>query len=449
MATADRRSELQSPRTPTRRQVLTTTAVAATGALLTPHVSIAQVGSDERIVIGLMGAGGRGTSVAAGFAALPNVVVKYACDVDPKRAETAAGTIGKKVPEGALKPVPLADFRRMLDDKDVTAIAIATPNHWHAPAAILAASAGKHVYVEKPCSHNPREGELLVEAARKHNRCIQHGTQRRSWAKIIEAMDKVKSGAIGPVRIARCWYTNARKTIGKGMPAAPPAGLDWALWQGPAPAKEFRDNYLHYTWHWFWHWGNGECGNNGVHGLDLGRWGLGVDCPKTVTSSGGRYYFDDDQETPDTQWTTFDYGDKLLTWEGKSCHPRGVEASLSGFGVAFYGEQGTIVLDSSGYTTYDPKNKEVAVVKPGKGEAGEDLHFNNFLAAIRANDPKKLTAEVAEAASSSLLCHVANIAQRTGRTIHLDPQTKQLKTDDAEAKKLWSREYQKGWEPKV
>jgi predicted dehydrogenase len=403
--------------------------------------------SADQIVVGVVGMGGRGTAVASSFASLPNVVVKYVADVDEGRANAGAKAVGAKAQanKNSPAPSPLTDFRKILDDKDVQAVAIATPNHWHAPAAILACAAEKHVYVEKPCSHNPREGELLVEAARKHERMVQHGTQRRSWPKIVEGIAKVKAGELGPVRLARCWYTNSRKSIGRGKAGPPPAGLDWSLWQGPAPEKDFHDNYVHYNWHWFWHWGNGECGNNGIHSLDVARWGLGVDCPKVVTSGGGRYYFEDDQETPDTQFVTYDYGDKLITWEGKSCHPRGPEVGASGFGIAFYGDNGTIVFDSTGYAIYDLKNKEVAKV-PGSG--GDNVHTQNLVDAIRGNDPKKLAAPIGEGASSTLLCHLANIAQRTGRTIHLDP-AKKVIVDDPEATKLWSREYRKGWEPKV
>lgn len=446
-------SPLQSPRSlqKSRREVMRAGVAITAAAMLTPHVrgadAVGALGSGERIVLGVMGLGGRGMGVAAGFASLPGVQVKYVCDVDEKKAGAAVLSVGKKAEaQKVAAPTALGDFRKALDDKEITALVIAAPNHWHAPAAILAATAGKHVYVEKPCSHTPREGELIVEAARKNNRCIQHGTQRRSWAKIIEAINKIKAGEIGPVRLARCWYTNVRKSIGKGKLANPPEGFDWALWQGPSPDMDFHDNYVPYNWHWFWQWGNGECGNNGVHGLDVGRWGLGVDCPKKVTSNGGRYYFDDDQQTPDTQFTTFDYGDKLLTWEGKSCHPRGPEGS--GFGVAFYGESATIVCDSAGYVMYDLKNKEMSAGKPAAGESGDAVHFTNFLDAVRANDPKKLNAEVAEAASSTLLCHLANIAQRTEKTLHMDPVKKQL-IGEPEAQKLWTKEYRKGWEPKV
>jgi predicted dehydrogenase len=410
--------------------------------------ALAQVGSEQRIAVGVMGMS-RGLGLSSAFAGLPNCAVKYVCDVDEKvLASAVKGTVAK---QSANKTTPdvaevqgVKDFRRMLDDKGVHAIAIAAPDHWHAPAAILALAAGKHVYVEKPCSHNPREGELLVEAAKKSGKCVQHGTQRRTWAKCVEAIQKVKDGAVGKVTMSRGWYNNSRKGIGKGKPAPVPANLDWDLWQGPAPAREFHDNYVHYNWHWFWHWGTGEAGNNGVHGIDLCRWGLGVDYPKRVVAGGGRYHFDDDQETPDTHFVTYDFGDKVIHWEGRSCHPRGVEGG-GGFGAAFYGDQGTLICDGVGYAIYDLKNKEVAKV-PGTG--GDATHCQNFLDAVRANDPSKLNAPIREGHLSTLYTHLGNIAWRTGKTIDLDPATGQV-VGNEEARKLWSREYRQGWEPRV
>src|SRR5262249_2593679 len=200
-------------------------------------------------------------------------------------------------------------------------LTVATCNHWHAPATILACAAGKHVYVEKPCSHNPNEGELMVAAARNHKRFVQMGNQRRSWPKIIEAMDQLHKGIIARGYLAQSWYYNRRPSIGHGKEAPIPEGLDYDLWQGPAPRRPFKSNYLHYNWHWFWHWGNGELGNNGIHMIDLCRWGLGVDYPVRVTSAGGRYRYADDQETPDTQVVAFEFeGRKTITWEGLSCN---------------------------------------------------------------------------------------------------------------------------------
>jgi predicted dehydrogenase len=401
------------------------------------------------VVVGVMGLS-RGLALSSAFASLPNCVVKYVCDVDEKVLAagvkgTAAKQAANKTTKGVEGPQGVGDFRRMLDDKDVEAIAVATPDHWHSPAAILALAAGKHVYVEKPCSHNPREGEMLVEAAKKSGKCVQHGTQRRTWPKVVEAIEKVRGGEIGKVTMSRGWYNATRGSIGRGKPAAVPAGLNWDLWQGPAPAKEFHDNYVHYNWHWFWHWGTGEAGNNGVHAIDLCRWGLGTGVPKRVVAGGGRYHFEDDQETPDTHFITYDFGDRVIHYEGRSCHPRGPENNGSGFGAAFYGDKGSLLCDGVGYAIYDLKNKEVAKV-PGTG--GDGGHCENFLEAIRANDPSKLHAPISEGAVSALYCHLGNIAWRTGRTVNLDPAAGRI-VGDAEQDKLWAREYRAGWEPRV
>ncbi|MFO0847948.1 MAG: Gfo/Idh/MocA family oxidoreductase [Gemmataceae bacterium] len=227
------------------------TFLGATAAALPATVWAAP---SDKVVVGVMGAGGRGTSLAKTFAGLPNVEVAYVCDPDEKRVNAAAAAVGKG---GKSQPKAVGDFRRILDDKAVDALVCAAPNHWHGPATILACAAGKHVYVEKPCSHTAREAELMVEAARKHDRRVQVGTQRRSYPGIQEAVAKLHDGVIGRVYFAQGWYTNDRASIGNGKEGPPPAGLDYDLWQGPVPRRPFRTNTLHYTWHWFWHWGNG------------------------------------------------------------------------------------------------------------------------------------------------------------------------------------------------
>jgi predicted dehydrogenase len=336
----------------------------------------------------------------------------------------------------------LTSADRILDDKDVDAIAIAAPDHWHAPATILACAAGKHVYVEKPCSHNAREGELALEASRKHKRVVQHGTQRRSWPKVAEAIQRLREGVIGRLIMSRGWYNNRRGSIGRGTPAPIPANLNYDLWQGPAPERPFRSNILHYNWHWFWHWGTAELGNNGIHALDICRWGLGVDYPTRVTSAGGRYHFDDDQETPDTHLCTFEFPDnKIIAWEGRSCHPHGFEGS--GFGISFFGEGGSLLITDAGYRILDKNDKEIQKVT---GPAGDADHFKNFLNCIR--DGKRPVADIEEAHKSTILCHLGNIAYRTGRSLATDPKSGRIKADD-DAMKLWSRDYRPGWEPKV
>jgi len=380
---------------------------------------------------------GRGRAHLTGFRGVPNVEIGYVCDVD--RDRLGAGL--KQVAERQQRPPQaVTDFRRILDDSGVDVLSIAAPNFWHAPAAILACAAGKHVYVEKPGSHNLREAELMVEAARKYDRRVQMGNQRRSFPAIIEAIEKLRAGAVGRLLFARCWYRSSRGTIGRGAPAAIPDRLDYDLWQGPAPVRPYLDNLVHYNWHWRWHWGGGELANNGIHALDLARWGLGVEHPRRVSYVGGRYHFQDDQETPDTGTAIFDFGDKGITWDGSSCHPRkGEDLSF----VSFYGTDGSLAMTSAGYTIHDLSGREVA---KNPGRAGDGPHFRNFADAIRKGT--KLNSEIGEGQISTRLCHLGNIAHRLGRTLDLDPRTGRVIGEDG-VNRLWSREYRPGWEPKV
>ena len=401
----------------------------------------------SKVIVGVMGMGGRGSALAKSIQTQPGVEVAYVCDVDRRRAGPVAEALGKT----GKAPQMVYDFRRILDDKSVDALIVATGNHWHAPAAILACAAGKHVYVEKPCSHNPREGELTIEAARKYNRHVQMGSQRRSVAHIAEAIEQLHSDAIGRVYLAQSWYANMRSAVARGELTSVPSEFDYELWQGPAPRQPFRDNIHPYNWHWFWHWGNGELGNNGVHFLDVCRWGLGADYPIRVASSGGRYRYQDDQETPDTHLVAFEFeGGKSASWHGLSCNRfpdgRGVRGTI----VHFHGEKGSLAVSDSGYTIYDPAGKEI---RPGGNPGGAvdypgfvTSHLGNFLGAIRGNE--KLKAEIEEAHKSTLLCHLGNIAHRVGRSLRCRSQDGHILGDE-EAANLWTREYEKGWEPTV
>lgn len=423
-----------------RREFLTqsTLAGAAAGLALAGQATPARAAANEKVVVGIMGLS-RGAALADHFAKLKESEIKYLCDVDRERLAKCAKAVEQVT---GRSPELITDFRKILDDKSVDALVCAAPNHWHAPATILACKAGKHVYVEKPCSHNPREGELMVEAARKYQRAVQMGTQRRSGVGTREAIKRLQEGAIGRIYLVRAWYNSARGSIGQGKPAQVPSNLDYDLWQGPAPRRDYLDNLVHYNWHWRWHWGNGELGNNGVHTLDLCRWGLGVDYPVRVTSSGGRYCYDDDQETPDTQTVAYEFeGKRMITWEGMSCHRRQVAFIL------FYGEKGTLDLESDGhFTIYDDKDKEVSKFKsPGLGHVE---HVVNFLNAIRDGKPLALNTEIAEGYKSTLLCHLGNIAQRTGRALTCDPANGHI-LNDPQAMQFWSREYEKKWEPSV
>jgi predicted dehydrogenase len=426
-----------SRRTFLKQSTLATAALATTQ--LTRQVRAAGDSPNEAVVLGVIGVNGRGRALADSFATLGGARIAYICDVDQRAVDHTIEALAGKQPQ---TPQGVTDLRRVFDDKAVDGVVIATPDHWHGPAAIMACGAGKHVYVEKPACHNPREGELMIEAARKNQRIVQVGTQRRSMPGIREAVERVHAGEIGNVLFSRGWYNANRKPIGHGKPAEVPSWLNYALWQGPAPERPYQDNVIHYNWHWFWHWGTGELGNNGIHSLDICRWGLKVDYPTRVSAGGGKYFFDDDQETPDTQVVTWDFGDKAITWEGRNWHHHGFEGST--FGIAFYGDKGSLVTDGRDYKIYDSDGKLLAT-EP-KGFDGHDPHLRNFLACVRSGE--RPIADIEEGHKSTLLCHLGNMAYRTGRTLDCDPTNGHVKNDTG-AMELWGREYRPGWEPQV
>lgn len=413
-------------------------ATLATCSNLTLLAQNAASGAANSIAIGIMGVNGRGKALAAGFAKQPNVRVAAICDVDSRAILSCSQVV---VDADQPKPAEFSDIRKMLEDKSLDAIAVAAPNHWHAPAAILACKAGKHVYVEKPLSHTPREGELAIEAARKYDRVVTMGAQRRSWPAIREGIERIHAGELGRVLYSRGWYNSRRNSIGKGAQSPPPNWLNYELWQGPAPEAAFQSNILHYNWHWFWNWGNGELGNNGIHALDLCRWGLQVDYPTCVVSGGGKYRWEDDQQTPDTHTVTYDFGDKAIHWEGLSWSALGFEHSQ--FGVSFHAEKGSMTMTDSGYAIFDQQNKPK---EKKEGAEGLEIHLADFLTAI--SDKRKPNADVEEAHKSTLLCHLGNIAYRTNSTLTLDPKTGHIQNNPA-AEALWTKDYRTGWEPTV
>jgi predicted dehydrogenase len=315
---------------------------------------------------------------------------------------------------------------------------------------------GKHVYVEKPCGQNPHEGEMIVTAMQRYGKLIQMGNQRRSFPSLIEAVNLVHNGIIGNTYFAKGWYANNRTSIGYGKVVPVPATLNYELWQGPAPRKPYQDNLIHYNWHWFWHWGTGEACNNGTHEIDCCRWFLNVDYPSKVTSTGGRYAFKDDWQTPDTQVAGFEFGDKkAITWESRSCNIYPVEGAGRGFII--YGDKGTLVNKGGGdYAIYDKDNHLVKAVKsevvadpsnPVSANGNLDFyHFSNFIDAVKGET--KITSPVTEGSKSVLLCHLANIAQRVGRTLYCNPANGHI-IDDAEAMALWGRTYEPGWQPEI
>lgn len=406
----------------------------------------------EKIVVAVMGVNGRGNALTRELARLDGFEVAYICDVDEravaKSIETASMGGKNKKPKG------ITDFRKALDDKDVDAIVIAAPDHWHTPASILALQAGKHVYVEKPCGHNAKEGEMLVEAQQKYGKIVQMGNQQRSAPESIQAIREIREGVIGRPYFAKAWYANTRGPIGNGQKAAVPSWLDYELWQGPAPRKPYQDNLIHYNWHWFKHWGTGEICNNGTHEIDICRWALDVDYPVRVSSNGGRYHYDDDWQFYDTQIANFDFeGDKTITWEGRSCNGRNVEER--GRGSAIYGTEGTMIIDRNGFVLYDKDSKKVKEVTPEQKNAtmdtvgGDNLtayHFVNFGDAVREGAVQN--SHIVEGHKSVLLCHLGNIAQELGQSLQTDPKNGHIQ-DNPDAMKMWGREYASGWEPSL
>lgn len=411
------------------------------------------IGANEKIRVGMMGVYSRGLALAKNFAIQKNAQVVTVSDVD-SRASGACISAVEKIQKS--RPADVRDFRKALEYKELDALVIAAPDHWHAPAAILASAAGKHVYLEKPCSHNPHEGELLVKTMDKHRNLIQMGNQRRSWSNVQAAIGELHNGVIGRPYFAKTWYTNNRPSIGNGKETAIPAWLDYELWQGPAPRRPYKDNLIHYNWHWFWNWGTGEALNNGVHTIDMARWGLNAGFPSRVTSAGGRYRYKDDWETPDTQVITLEFDNNTsITWEGRSCNGRTVEGS--GVGVVFYGESGSMQIGSdNGYTVYDLENKVIKTIRDEKvvdprnvsnpTDELDSYHIQNFLSAVAGKD--KTNSPISDGHKSTLLCQLGNIAFRTGNSLKIDPSTGHI-LNDAAAERHWSREYQTGWEPVI
>jgi predicted dehydrogenase len=438
-----------------RREFMKKTAVSAAGIGLLGSYGFAapkRTGANDMIRVAVLGTNSRGAALAGGFALTPGIGVAYICDVDENAVGKGIDAVAKAGQQSPAKGV--RDFRSVLDDRSVDAVVIAMPDHWHAPAAIMALQAGKHVYIEKPGSHNPREGELVDMAAKKYGKVVQMGNQRRSWPNVIEAIRELRSGIIGVPHYARTWYGANRAPIGFGKEVPVPAGLDYDLWQGPAPRRPFRDNLIHYNWHWFWHWGTGELLNNGTHFIDLARLGLGVEYPVKVSSHGGRYAYSDDWETPDTQVTVFDFAEnKTIMWEGRSCNRRPVEGL--GAAVSFHSEKGTMVVSNDMYIVYDNDNNEIKKFTTGQETAvdltgaGFDMdagHIMDFANCIRTGERPR--SDFYDSNKSVLLCHLGNIAHRTGRSLQCDPRNGRI-TGDEEAMRLWGREYEPGWEPRV
>jgi predicted dehydrogenase len=415
-----------------RRYFLPTIAAAAAGLRT-------GTAANDRINVAIIGVRGRGRALAAGFAKLADANVECLVDVDDRVIGAAADAVEKS---GGKRPRSERDMRRVFDDKNIDAVVIATPDHWHAPAAIMACDAGKDVYLEKPCSHNIREGRLVVEAARRNKRIVQHGTQARSRAITRQAIEYVQSGKIGRVMMAKAWDVQKRADIGHKPDSVVPAGVDYDTWIGPAPALPFNDNRFHYTWHWHWNYGTGDAGNDGAHQIDMARWALGVELPTEVSGTGAKLFFDDDQMTPDTINATFKYpAGRMLMFEMRIWNPYAMEGAENG--VAVYGGDGMVQIAKWdrlwGYKVFDRKG---ALVAHEKAQGEDEAHVRNFLDSMRSR--KAPNAEIEIGFQSVVHCHLANIVARTGRTVRYDANSNSV-VGDAQAAKFTTREYRNHW----
>jgi predicted dehydrogenase len=437
---------------PTRRQFIKQAAAGTLGAAILPNLSFGStsiLGAGERVNVAVIGVRSRAKSLMQAIAKYPNAKIIYTCDVDDniiaKNDEWMVKTIGYKAKVEK-------DFRKVLEDKDVDAVFIATPEHWHAPMAISSLQAGKHVYVEKPCSHNLFENDLLVKAQKKYNKVVQMGNQQRSAVTSQQAIQEIKEGIIGSAYKGEAYYSNNRGSIGKGKVVDVPSNLDWELWQGPAPREQYRNNVHPYNWHWFKTWGTGEVHNNGTHEIDICRWALGLHLPNKVTSFGGKYTYNDDWEFTDNQEVFYEYDNgKHIKWVG---HSRGkIMPDQPGRGATIYGSKGSIMLSRNSYQLFgldgklikkvDEKEKSATLNTAGAGSL-DVAHISNFFNAIRTGE--KQNSPIADAAISTALCHYGNMAQWAGETINIDTETGKVK-GNRRAMKHWKREYEKGWEP--
>jgi predicted dehydrogenase len=426
-------------------------------------------GANDRVQVAVCGLRGMGWGHVQAYGSMKDAAVAAVCEVDENVLNQRLGDMGKM---GLPKPKTFIDVRKLMDDKSIDAVSIATPNHWHSLIGIWACQAGKDVYVEKPCSHNWWEGRQLVLAANKYNRIVQHGTQSRSGEAVIEAVQKMRDGLIGEIYLSRGLCFKVRDTIGKEAHVPVPAGVHYDLWTGPAPMKPFTKNRFHYNWHWIWDTGNGDLGNQGIHELDVARWGLGVDFPVKASAIGGHFMFDDDQQTPNTlncayEFETADGKRKMLEFEvrhwwtnheaeigsgaynSKGVPPAGLNAPPSKIarsagntiGNIFYGSKGYVGVD--GYSTY--KSWLGDDQEPGPERNGGGNNWANFIQVVRSRKKEDLHAPIEEGHKSATLIHLANASYRLGRTIHFDPKTEEVVNDDQAS--LLLRDGDRGYRP--
>jgi predicted dehydrogenase len=411
--------------------------------------------ANDTINIAVIGLNGRAEALVEAMAGCSNVHVSHICDVDSVVLEKHKAYCKSKL---GYTPETESDFRKLLENKDIDAVAIATPEHWHAPMAIMALQAGKHVYVEKPCSHNLFENELLVAAQKKYGKIVQMGNQQRSALTSALAVKEISEGIIGKPYYGKAWYSNSRKPIGIGNKIKSPDTLNWDLWQGPAPRESFRDNIHPYNWHWFKAWGTGEIHNNGTHEIDICRWAMGLKYPTLVSSTGGRFHASDDWQFFDTQLVNYEFeGKEVITWEGLSCNGL-TQYGNRGRGSIIQGTKGSVLLDRGGYILYDINGNVIKeVIEKNQASTntadtkGFDLltltHMQNFINAIRISEP--LHSPIQDASVSTHLCHLGNIAQFEQKSLEIDNTNGHILGNEAAVSKHWEREYEKGWEPSL
>ncbi len=442
-----------------RRSFIKTVAAGTAGAALFNFNALPAraynriIGANDRLRVGLAGLGRRmGAFYEPVALKSSNVELAYLCDVMQKQLENGASKFSKHID---YSPKLEKDIRKVIEDTSVDVLINATPDHWHTPGTIMAVKAGKHVYVEKPCSHNPREGELLMEAEKKYKKIIQMGNQQRSAPESIEIIREIHNGTIGKAYKAIAFYASARGEVPLQKQAPVPDGLDWDLFQGPAPRRAYTSETWDYNWHWYgWDYGTAEAGNNATHELDVARWALQVSYPSAVeVEAEKRYFANDGWEMYDTMDATFRFEDKkIIKWDGQSRN--GYKTYGSDRGTLIFGTEGSVYVDRSGYRLYDRAGKLIRSSESKGKEAGTALggggdmsttHVVNFFQAIRGKE--KQNSNIVDGAISTHLCHLANISSRIGKNFKVDPKTG--KALDKDALKLWSRQYAPGWEPKL
>ena len=408
------------------RSAKTTAAVTAASAFVGSTIPHTVLGANDRINIAVVGIHGRGGSHIREWLKIKGVQVTYLVDPDTRLFPQRLKQIEKL---GGRKPKTVIDLREALEDKDLDAISTASPDHWHALQAIWACQAGKHVYAEKPLAHNIWEGRKMVEAARKYNRVVQCGMQNRSIYGVRKAIEFLHSGELGEIYMAKGLCFKPRDSIGRKQNAPVPEGLDWDMWLGPAQWRPYNPQFVHYRWHWFWDFGCTDLGNQGPHQMDIARWGLNKNTmPKKIKCVGGKFAFDDDQETPNTQFATFEWEDgKILQFEVRGLYTNNEDGIR--IGNLFFGTKGWMHLDGDKWYTYFGRKDDPGPKFEGAGDvadpnnlagAGGSAHFMNFIEAVRANDYTKLNADVLEGHRSTMLCHLANISYRVGSELEFD-----------------------------